>query len=307
MTSFLNYLLDSTNELNNSFFVLFSDLIDKHLTDISIGSIINKTDKSIRNDIIDFSSTYYVSCEPEYPILHNDGSRVIPDILLKVIEKSVEEVVAYLIIENKIKKSAVARNQIEKQFQYFKNSEDYSSNCPVISVYITPDERFYESFYLSGKEKNPNTVWLKWVNYTDEEDSIEGVLKKLIYEEQKAEIHPIDLNTKFIIKSFIDYISTEFMQKTSGKKNFSYKGYDVVSSADTDLDGQSIRIKRFSNNMIRLFNSEEELMEVQVKPILRFLNEKLALGVDLHHSTGILKNTQVFGRDVIDRLNQTEG
>jgi len=303
ITSFLNYLLDSTNELNNSFFILFGKLIDENLQSTLIEDELKLDNTSIRNQIITFSESYVVSCEPEYAILSNNGSKVIPDILLKVSNKQSNEDVLYCIIENKIKKGAISKNQIGKQFRFFTESEEFTENIPIVSVYITPDEIVFESEFRKGKEENPNTVWLKWVNFTKQNNSIESVLKKLIKQEQNAEIQPIDLNTKFIIKSFIDYISSEFRKKSSGYKNFSYKGFDVVSTAKTDNENQTVQIRRYSNNMIRLFDSDDEPMNVQVKPILRAINENHNLGIELYHSTGKSKNTQILGREIINKLN----
>ena len=115
-----------------------------------------------------------------------------------------------LVDENKIKKGARSIGQIEKQYQFFKESEDNSEDTPIVSVFITPDDKTFESSYLSGKESNPNTVWLKWVNHKQADNSIESTLRNLIVHEQNAEIQPIDMNTQFIIKSFIDYIASEF-------------------------------------------------------------------------------------------------
>ena len=55
--------------------------------------------------------------------------------------------------------------------------------------------------------------------------------------------------------------------------------------------------------MIRLFDEEDNLKEVEVKPILRDLNQALGLDIELYHSTGKAKNTQIFGREIINKIN----
>ena len=165
ITSFLNYLLDSSNELNNSFFIIFSRLIDENLTNPIIQDCLSIGDRSIREQILSFSSKYVVHCEPEYSIKGKDGSKVIPDILLKVVDGQTEEDILFCIIENKIKKSAISKRQIEKQFNFFVESEDYSSYVPVISIYITPDESAFKTIADEGKKENPNTAWIKLVNH----------------------------------------------------------------------------------------------------------------------------------------------
>ena len=54
--------------------------------------------------------------------------------------------------------------------------------------------------------------------------------------------------------------------------------------------------------MIRVFDDKDNLLDLEVLPLLREINEKYKLGVDLKHPTGTPKNTQVFGKDVIDAL-----
>lgn len=304
ITSFMNYLLDSTNELNNSFFILFAKLIDEQISKNKIGDYLKLNQKSIRSKIIHFSNNFSVSAEPEYSIKNASGKKQIPDILLKVTSKKTEEDILYLIIENKINKGAIKKGQIEQQFNFFSESDDYQEGLPIFSVLISPDELAFENLYIKAKAKNHLTAWLKWVNYKESKNSIESVLRKVIKYEQNAEIQPIDPNTQFIIKSFIDYIATEFSLKQNGKKNFSFKGFDEVEVAYAELNQNKFLIKRYSNNMVRLFDIEDNLLEIEVKPILREINTHYNLEIELQHSTGKSKNTQIFGREVIRGLNK---
>ena len=302
VTSFMSYLLDSSNELNNSFFLLFLNLIDKHLESDKLCDLLNLNQKLIRNQILSFSKNYLVTAEPEYSITDNKGRKQIPDILLRITSKQNEEDVAYLIIENKVNKGALKKGQIEKQLDVFLHSEDFDLQKPIYSILITTDEKAFEKMFTSAVETNNKTIWLKWTNHLDNKDSIEDTLRKLIIHEQNAEIEPIDPNTQFIFKSFIDYVSTELSYKERGTKNFSYKGFDEVGKANFELDGKEYSLKRFSNHMIRLFDKNDNLLEVQVKPILRKINDKYELDINLLHSTGVDKNTQILGREIINKL-----
>lgn len=305
ITSFVSYLLDSANELKNSFFVLFAHLIDSEITENKVCNLLNIHQKSIREQILYFSNRYVVSSEPEYLMQKLDGTKQIPDILLRITSKPTGEDVAFIIIENKISKTAIKRGQLEKQFDYFKSSDDYDESKPFYSVLITPDENVFEQLYKSAVEKNVNTTWLKWINHNDNKKSIEAILRQLIKYEHNAEIEPIDPNTQFIIKSFVDYIATEFSKKEYGKKNFSFNGFDVVGEAYASIENEKYLIKRFSNNMIRLFDKDENLLNTEVKPVLRKINETYNLGIDLYHGTGKTKNTQILGREIINELNKT--
>ena len=302
ITSFMNYLLDSANELNNSFFVLFAKLIDSQIENNKICDLLDINEKSIREQIINISDSYTVSSEPEYSIKNLDGRKQIPDILLRISSKRTEEDIAFIIIENKISRSAIKKGQIEKQYEYFTKSEDYDESKSVYSILITPDEKIYEQFYRPAIEKNIRAIWLKWVNHSDNENSIESILRNLIKHEQNSDIEPIDPNTQFIIKSFVHYLATEFSKKENGKKNYSYKGFDVVGMVQVSVGKIDYTIKRFSNNMVRLFDQDDNLLEIEVKPVLREINTIYKLDIELFHSTGKAKNTQILGREIINKL-----
>ncbi len=290
--------------MNNSFFLLFVNLIDESLKKDSLTVLLEIKGKTLRERILNFSESYVVYCEPEYSIKAEDGSHQIPDILLRIQKKIGEKEIAYLIIENKIKKSAIQKGQLEKQFDYFTQSEEYEEGKPVYSILITPDESVFESTYKDGKNNNPNTIWLKWVNHSTPEKSIESTLRQLIISDQKAEIEPIDPNTKFILKSFIDYIANEFMKRTKGKKNHSYKGFEEVDAAFYCLKEKNYYIKRYSNKMIRLFDKDGDLLEMDVKPILREIIKEYSLNIELKLTTGRNKNTRSLGREIINELKK---
>lgn len=306
VTSFMSYLLDSTNELRNSFFVMFAGLMDTQAEGEKIGDLLDMRQKSIRQRILSFSAKYTVSSEPEYAIQGADGKRQIPDVLLRVTPKGGDSDVAYIIIENKINRSAIKKGQMEKQLVTFSESEDFEADKPVFSVLITPDEPAFQPIFDAAARKNERTLWLKWTNHHDNENSIEAALRQLIRHEHNAEIEPIDPNTQFIIKSFVDYLATEFPQKEPGRKTFSsgYNGFDVVSQATAIIGSQTYIVKRFSNNMIRLFDENDTLRPIIVKPILREINTAYGLKISLRMPNGTGKTTQILGKEVIEGLNR---
>jgi len=254
----------------------------------------------LRDRIIAFSRKYEVIAEPEFPI---SNRQQIVDIFLKIISKD-EDDIAYILIENKIKKEAFNPHQARKQFDCFKYSENYVKDLPIYSVVLTTDNEKFSTMHKNVISANEDSVWLKWTNYKDADNSIETILRRLIKNEHEAHIQPIDPNTQFIIKSFIDYIVTEYSYRESGQKNFSFNGFDVVATVSVEVDHKKYIIKRFENNMIRLFNENENALEIDVKPILRRVNEVYDLNIDLYHGTGSSKNTQILGREIINRLNE---
>ncbi len=306
ITSFLSCLLDSSNELNNVFFILFINLIDKHLKSKKIVEILKLKNDKLRDQVFNFTNNYTVIAEPEYVIFNKAGKKQIPDILLKIIDKNNENDILYFLIENKINKNSVTKGQTEKQLNFFKQSSEFNKEIPVFSLFITPNDNVFKKTINSKLSvETLNTIWLHWTNY-ETNNSIEAILRQLIKAELNAEIEPIDPNTLFIIKSFIDYLATEFSKKEIGRKNFSFKGFDEKGKILVNIENEKYWIKRFSNNMIRLFDNDENLIKIEVKPILRKVIESYNLNINLHHSTGIAKNTQILGREIINSLNNTK-
>jgi hypothetical protein len=302
ITSFVSYLLNSSNELKNSFFVLFAELIDTQLNENKICELLNIKQKLIRDKIIHFSNSYIVSSVPEHRI-KKDDKHLIPDMLVRIFSKDKEEIKVFFLIENKIKKGSLTSGQLEKQMSFFKKSdEDYIENIPVYSIFITPDDDIFKSFYESAKNNNVDTIWLKWVNHIECEISIEAVLRELVKHEQKAEIEPIDQNTLYIIKSFVDYLATEFSEKEQRKLSFSVDGFKVVTQAETKIDNINYTIKKFENKMIRVFDADDELLDIKVKPFLRKINKEYNLCIEEEG-----KNTQVLGEEYIVALNKKNG
>jgi hypothetical protein len=300
ITSFLSYLLNSTNELNNSFLLLFFELIDRNLPTAKMLHLLHLNQPTLRDRILEFSKKYAVMAEPEYPVCNR---KQIIDIFLKVISKG-EEDVAYVLVENKIKKEANKPTQALKQYEHFKKSEDFNKDVPVFSIVLTTDSERFSDMHANAVSGNENAAWLKWTNHKETDNSVEAVLRKLIRHEHEAEIQPINPNTQFIIKSFVDYLMTDFAYRENGSRNFSFNGFDVMATATADLDGMRYVIKRFENNMIRLFDADDNLLDGDVKPVLRRINEVHRLQVPLEFPGGRNKNTQYLGRDIINELNK---
>ncbi len=301
ITSFLSFLLNSTNELDNSFILLFLELIDGNLQKNKLCDKLNLNQPTLREKIKHFSKRYTVSASPEF-ILMKDGSRQVVDILVRISDKQEADVVC-LIIENKIKPVSANKQQVAKQFEYFKHSTDYREDLLVYSILITTDYDSFGSMYNTAYLSNPNTGWLRWTNKQKRENSLEAVLRNLLILEQTAEIHPINPNSQFIIKSFIDYIVTEYSNTANGQRNFSFNGAEEVDSAKVSVDNRTYILRRYDNKMIRVFDENDSLLEIEVRPLLKKINRLYNLEINSFHSTGTPKNTQVIGREIISCLN----
>ena len=304
ITSFLSSLLSSSNEFENSFFLLFLELIDKNLQENKIGTLLQIQQPGLRERIINFSKNYTVSAVPEFAVKKDIQTQYI-DIFVQVSYKNKkdEAPVAYLLIENKIKISALKKMQVSNQYEFFIQSKEYQAHVPVYSVLLTCDHDGFITMLNAAKEKNRNSLWLRWTNQKEKENSLESILRNLIICEQQAEIQPINPNTQFILKSFIDYLVTEFSNSSSGLRNFNFNGSDEVEMAKIFYNNRHYIIRRYENKMIRIFDEDDNIMDIEVLPLLRNINLHFNLAIDINHSSGTPKNTQIFGKEVIHTYN----
>jgi hypothetical protein len=300
ITSFLSFIFNETNEFSAPFLLLFFDEIEKQLDDFSFNDIIKISGSNYRQRTIDFNNKYTYSAIPEYR-LQNNGKIQDVDVLLTISEKFNENDCCYILIENKIKKSAFKKEQCTEQYILFNKIEDFQENVPVFSILITPDSEIFKGMLTDVQVKNPFSVWFKWE--TEKENSMVKLFRNLIELENKSEISPIDNNTQYIIKSFIDYIATELSIKEK-TNNFSIAGSKVIEEAQFEINGEKYFLKRFDNKMIRLFDLNNEMINQPVKPILRNIITEYKLEVDLERKSGKRKNTQILGRDIIRELNK---
>lgn len=300
ITSFLSYLLNSYNELDNSFLLLFLELIDQNLPTAKVLTHLQLNQLTLREKILEFRKRYAVIAEPEYPVFNR---KQIIDIFLKITSKGYDDV-AYVLIENKINKEANKPIQAQRQYEYFIKSEDFNKDLPVFSIVLTTDNDKFSDMHANAISINENSVWLKWTNHKETDNSVEAILRKLIQYEHESKIQPINLYTQFIIKSFVDYLMTDFAYRDNGTRNLSFNGFEVLATANVEMDGKSFVIKRFENNMIRLFDKDDNLWDVDVKPVLRKIIQVYDLQVPLQFPGGRNKNTQHLGRDIINELNK---
>lgn len=298
VSSFLSFVCNESNDFSASFLLLFLEEVEAKINDFSFENIIEISGSNYRQRIIDFKNKYTYSAIPEYRLQKNGKTQDV-DILLTISEKSNENDCCYILIENKIKKSAFKHEQCTEQYKLFNQIEDFQENVPVLSTLISPDIDIFKNMLDDVITENPLSVWFKWE--TEKETSMIDLFTQLIKLENKSEISPIESNTQYIIKSFIDYISTELSIKER-TNNFSIAGSNVVEEVEVEIDGEKYFLKRFDNKMIRLFDSNYEMTNQPVKPILRKIISEYKLDVDLERKPGKRKNTQMLGRDVIREI-----
>lgn len=78
----------------------------------------------------------------------------------------------------------------------------------------------------------------------------------------------------------------------------------VAEQAVFEIDNQHYFLKRFNNQVIRIFNSNNVMLDITVKPILRDIIKRYNLNIDLYLKSGVIKNTQILGKEIIETLNK---
>ncbi len=289
LTSFLCYLLSDSNDCKNYFFIEFVKLIEEELNISIIKNILKIESNSIRDISSGFNNKYQFTVEPEK--IFDD---VRTDIFIRIYDRTKsEDDYIYLIVEAKVNKSAVKSGQLNKQINNFKKTEEYNNkNALIIPILLSPDDNYYNKCY--EKEVN-NLCWIKWSNT---EKSIVKSLRNLIEYEHLAKIDPFDFSTTFIIKSFIDFIEKYFTKNLS--INYSVAGIPEQENIEFKLEDKIFILRRFQNNMIRIYDSDDQEINKDVKPILRDIINDYNLNIDIDN-----KNTQTLGKEIIKKLKET--
>lgn len=294
ITSFLSFLLNKTNECGSAFLIIFLEYLE-----INNNSILEINGNSLRKKIKSFNKKYSFSAIPEVRIQFENKLQIL-DILLTITNKSSEKDELYILIENKINKSSIKKEQCVEQLEIFSNCEDFQKNIPTYSVLITPPEKNFEEMYLNVLKNNSNSFWLSWTENSFNLKSIENLIRRLILLENNLEIAPINDNLKYILKSFVEHITNELSER-SKDFNYSINGSNVIEAVKFNLKSKLFILKRFENNMIRIYDEDESELKEQVKPILRDIIKGYNFKIDIEN-----KNTQTLGKIIIKELKDLE-
>lgn len=302
VTSFLSYVIHESNEFSAPFLLLFLDHINDELINHNVYDFIEVSGRSLRQRSKDFLSKYTYSAIPEQRLQVGKEIQDL-DVLVTISERHNENVCCYFLIENKIKKSAFKKDQCLDQFRLFNLMGEYQEDVPIYSVLITPDFDIFKLTYDEILKENELSIWFKWE--VEEGNSFIDTFRQLILLETQAEISPIDGNTKFIIKNFIDFISSDLSTQFK-HVNRTVTGSEVISEAEFVMETKYFRLQRFDNNMIRIVDDSNEFIDRPVKPILRNIITSYDLNINLERKPGKSKNTQILGKEVLQALLELE-
>jgi hypothetical protein len=188
----------------------------------------------------------------------------------------------------------VLDNNLSNQFEtdiYSKLFRKMSSvEIPSRTLLITKDNEGSFEYFNKLVKQTPHISRLKWSDFELNSNSLISIFKNFLKLEAAGEIAPIHAEQLYQIKCFIDYIELEFIYKASEVATLHVKEYAHCMI----LDGTSYMIKKYDDNSVRLFDCDDNLLSIKVKPKLREMITDLELPVDLESKT-----TNELGRDVI--------
>lgn len=290
ITSFLSYLLNDNSDFGKSFIILFLKSLS------NINKLICFEESNIRKLVNEFSRFYMFSASPEVRVTYNGKTQII-DIIITIMNKDTQEDIMYILIENKIKKSALNKTQCLTQYEFVKNSEDFNDNIPIYSILITPPDEAFREMYDNVSIENGNSQWLSWTENSINLLSIESMIRELIRLENNLEISPINNISKYVLKSFVEHITNEIGEK-SKQYNYSLVGTSISDEAKYSLNKTNYSLKRYSNNSIRIYDIDDNEVNKSVFSELKAIIEKYHLDIEIGN-----KNTRTLGKEVIKELN----
>lgn len=200
ISSFLAYLLD----LNE----------DHGLAESLLKSVIQEFEELKDLDLNQFD---YIDINPEHSVFIGKKRRDI-DILIEFYKDKNSEPQYALCIENKITDSSIQKdNQLQEELEGLQ--EEYKSNDRKTTIYfcfLTLEEtdkskKEFESFKYDEKKK-------KHLYWKGGNESIQGKIIKILEDERIGEIDPISEESKFLIKSFLTFIRTNFKSRLEEKE-----------------------------------------------------------------------------------------
>jgi hypothetical protein len=207
----------------------------------------------------------------------------------------------FVLIENKIRGSAISRNQLQEELQGFLNGEYKIEQKDVTFVYITTAPVGMEAFNLLPS--SISKAHLLWKG--EGANSIEGLIRGIIQEETNAQINPLTADTIQILKSFVQFSQKEFRNKPSWASSASrerseyYKGVAYGSEALEEL------IKTEPEAYVGIAGGMGKLRE---QPLNYLLERTYKWDTDMNRGNKNINNWAKIG-EVIDAIKhaKTEG
>jgi hypothetical protein len=158
--------------------------------------------------------------------------------------KSIKKV---FLIENKINTGSFKKEQVQNQFESYKNNSEGENNPDIYSIYLTPKNKTFEREFEELTLKNKfHFYWKDEGNI----NSIKNILIDIVKKESSAEIEAINEYTRHTLKSFIQFIETDFKSEKQIKKDGAYTNTEKKLNADSNIEGKLKEVKELLEEKI---------------------------------------------------------
>ncbi len=248
ISSFLAYLLDLDEDHGLSDLLLMSVIQEfKNKNPLFFGKI--------KKNLNQFD----IRINPEYSVFLDNKRRDI-DIVVEFYEEKNEEPLYSLCIENKITDNSIQRkNQLMEELEGLRN--EYKNNGWKTEIYfcfltLENSKKSNDEFSAFNYEKK---IHLYWKGKLSLQEKILNILEL----ERNGEIDPISEDFKFLLKSFLSFIKTDFkssIEEKSEKQERKNYGKTVMEFfrdfAETMVEGKDYKVSEVKKTISTMIKNE---------------------------------------------------
>ena len=248
ISSFLAYLLDLDEDHGLSDLLLMSVIQEfKNKNPLFFGKI--------KKNLNQFD----IRINPEYSVFLDNKRRDI-DIVVEFYEEKNEEPLYSLCIENKITDNSIQRkNQLIEELDGLRN--EYKDNGWKTEIYfcfltLENSKKSNDEFSAFNYEKK---IHLYWKGKLSLQEKILNILEL----ERNGEIDPISEDFKFLLKSFLSFIKTDFkssIEEKSEKQERKNYGKTVMEFfrdfAETMVEGKDYKVSEVKKTISTMIKNE---------------------------------------------------
>jgi hypothetical protein len=239
----------------------------------------------------------YATVEPEKPYKDGKGSQFFIDIEVRLFSSDEKaEELHRILIENKIAKSTLRQGQLASYHTCVMAEDDFKSAQPSLSIFLIAPASAKGTAEQEVKSLATPDLLCRFVPWDGESGSVVAVIRGLLDDEHAGRIRPIAEYSRHTLKALTYHLATQFQPVS---RTVRARG-ESEGTVEVTIEGKVYQLSRYDNGSIELVNEKGE-KEV-VKPLLRLLNEEMALGVKPEAKSGKLLNTQQLGRKILEAL-----
>lgn len=232
----------------------------------------------------------------EYPVSTNDGRQRYIDIVIFLSDESNNHVIA---IENKIISSSAQNDQLIEQVEGLNLDKDLAS-AKKSYIYLTPKITDSTRSSFDRLKEIDSLEYKKHIEWSNEsENSIKEIFVSCLEDEAKGLMNPMAYETRFILKSFVQFISNNFTLPSLEKS----KGGKYADGIIKGLDDIYYFIKKHQGAIFIGFEGGPKALEVA--ELSKLINRRYKYNESLSGKS-VQKNNWIEGNEFIDIVSSKE-